>query len=625
MTETTSEKGSEAAAAMEAIQQFLASDRNKMLVGTIILGFVIMLILQLSKPPKKIDVNSFESLIEDAADEQWAEEEEEETAAAAVPVAAATAAAAAPTQTKPEEKEEPPKPKKVKVNEGPFKIGDRVVLKNLVSAKHLNGRHGVIADVWNKKTERYPVDLDLFDPKPKNNKNNAQNGKTTTGTVAVKSCNIQKEGDVPADLFRAPITEQGCLEEAHARAISFVFSSLRNSVATSLRNEKDPNKVAHFGWMFWTNGPPSGPPVNGTLPKGPGVYSTLSNFLAKDILLKTDIKTLNEQLNPTSPDNAYKLVQDAVMDPRAVGGWNVRCHGTFYIAGNTSEGTLLIPVNNTRAVYNVVGLRMPLGSQAFGKYPRPPKLNLTLVPWYGRIVHDPMIVTTSGTNQVELASPKVAAELKESVALAKEEGRILDRFYQLDVEGGSKEGLSIVPVPPMFPPGAGGPPGMMGPGGGPMMGPGGPMGPPGMMQRGPPPPPQDPATSEERSLIDNLMDFTPWPCGPQGQPTTPAAAWNFIRKGQTLEDNPDLEGVVVTANGQTLSPLKLSSIEPSTVDILKTLLSICVKMGQRPNIVGVDDQKCCLRLQFLLKDVQNLRVLGLNVTRKAKPTGEATQ
>eukprot|EP00957_Ditylum_brightwellii_P106061 8089642-Ditylum_brightwellii.AAC.1 len=98
----------------------------------------------------------------------------------------------------------------------------------------------------------------------------------------------------------------------------------------------------------------------------------------------------------------------------------------------------------------------------------------------------------------------------------------------------------------------------MGPGGGPMMGPGGPMGPPCMMQRSPPPPPQDPATSEERSPINNLMDFTPWSCCPQGQPTTQAAAWNFIRKGQTLENNPNLEGVVVTANGQTLSPLKLS-------------------------------------------------------------------
>ena len=43
----------------------------------------------------------------------------------------------------------------------PYQIGDRIILQNLVGAAHLNGRHGCIAAAYDKKTSRYPVDLDL--------------------------------------------------------------------------------------------------------------------------------------------------------------------------------------------------------------------------------------------------------------------------------------------------------------------------------------------------------------------------------------------------------------------------------------------------------------------------------
>ena len=136
------------------------------------------------------------------------------------------------------------------------------------------------------------------------------------------------------------------------------------------------------------------------------------NYITKDILKTHQLSDLDKQVSP-DPANptpgAYKLVTKAMRSPQAVAGWNVRVEGAFWIVGMGPDGTMVVPCHNTRQVYVVKGFQAPLMAVAQGgggqPFPRPPKFHLILLPWFGTIVHDSFLSTTTGSNQVELAPP----------------------------------------------------------------------------------------------------------------------------------------------------------------------------------------------------------------------------
>jgi len=474
-----------------------------------------------------------------------------------------------------------------KVQAGPYKIGDRVVLQGLKSAAVLNGRHGTIADTWESaETQRYPVDLDLYDPRK-------------GGAVAVKVANLKKEPPIPAELEekRAPVAK-GVLSEEHGRAVSFICSTMRQSVVQSVlakmpagtNDMPDPKQVAQFCWTFWKT------------PNNKGVYPSLVQYLTREILVENKLEDLEKQLNPTEPRGAYRLIKDSMTDPLAVASWNLRISGEFWILGGNAHGTIVVPACNSRAVYCVAGLKLPLAVQIMQqtKVPRPPKFNLTLLPWYGRLVHDPFLSTTTNGERIEVASPQKTQELMRAVQIATAEKRIIYRLRQAEVEGGSTEGIPFVPFQELNKP----------------------------AEEPPKPKPQEPATEAERALIDNVADFEPHrlqPPGPNGNPP-PLAAWNFIRKGETKEDNPDHDMMVVAANGQQIGDFQSKDVDPTAAEILKKMLGIAAKgvggqaetVGKRPSIVGVDCRKTVERLQFLLKDSKDIRVVGIQVTRRPR-------
>jgi hypothetical protein len=506
-----------------------------LVIASLAAAAILHLVLKPKPKSKKVDTEAFDSLIND---DGWAEEEEEEKKEGKFP---GTELQSAPTagMTMPEAAPALPK----KVNEGPFNIGDRIILKNLVSVQALNGRHGLIADLWDKKTERYPVDLDLLDGSP----------------LLVKVGNLDKE-PATSDDNRAKAVE-GCLEESHARGASFIFSALRGSIQNSLKGEKDPQKLSAFGWQFWKTN------------DGKGVYPALRDFLTRGILVQNKLEALEKQLNAENPRGAYQKVTHAMTSELAVASWYIRVEGPFWIVGISPEGTLVVPVDNTRQVYCVLGFKMPLGAQ--GKFPRPPKFRLTLLPWHGRLIHDPMLMTTTGNNQVELATPQLAAELVTACKLAQHEGRVISRLAQLEVEGGSKEGLPYRPFvkEPMK---------------------------------------MDPATEEERVLMDNLTDFE---SAPDKQPTS---VWNFIRSGITEENNPKHNCLIINGKGAKLGEFQSAALEPSSTEILKALLSVCAENKLRPRVLGLDNPSAIARLRFLLVGVKNLALAQVNVTRKPK-------
>mmetsp|Transcript_5954 Transcript_5954/g.14105 ORF Transcript_5954/g.14105 Transcript_5954/m.14105 type:complete len:528 (-) Transcript_5954:115-1698(-) len=510
-----------------------------LVLATLISALIVHQLLKPKAKAKKVDTKAFDSLLDG---DGWAEEEEGEKKTEVLPKAAIPPPEAMPTtpsDVAAAAVAAPPPPKKV--NEGPFNIGDRVILKNLVSAQELNGRHGFIADLWDKKTERYPVDLDLLDPTRKSPK-------------IVKVGNMTKEPPIITKDEERAVAVNGCLDEASGRSASFIFSALRGSLQNSLKGEKDPQKLAAFGWRYWKT------------PDGQGVYPSLKEFLTKGILTQNKLEDLEKQLNAENPKGAYAKVSKAMTSELAVASWHIRVSGAFWIVGIGPEGTLVIPENNPRQVYAVLGFKMPLGAQ--GQFPRPPKFFLTLLPWYGRIIHDPMIMTTTGNNGVELASPNKAAELVAACKLAAQEGRVVNRLAQLEVKGGSKVGVPYLPF------------------------------------NTPPPVKMDPATEKERGMVDTLADYK------SAADKQPASAWNFIRSGNGNQV------MLINGKGAKLGEFLAGAPEPTHLEILESLLVVCQEKKERPRIVGVDTPSAVARLQFLTQGVSNMTVAQVNVTRK---------
>ena len=104
------------------------------------------------------------------------------------------------------------------------------------------------------------------------------------------------------------------------------------------------------------------------------------------------------------------------------------------------------------------------------------------------------------------------------------------------------------------------------------------------------------------------------------------AAWNFIRKGASEEDNPDHDVLVVAANGQQIDAFRCRANDPTAAEVLKKMLGVAAKgvggraeaVGKRPSVVGVDCRETVERLQFLLKDTKDIRVVLIQVTRKPR-------
>ena len=468
----------------------------------------------------------------------------------------------------------------------PYQIGDRIILQNLVGAANLNGRHGCIASAYDKKTSRYPVDLDLPNrPSPGG----------PSKPLAVKEANLSKEPVVkPDDLEDMPALLNGCLEPAHAKVASFIFHVLRVSCSQTLKGETNSLKLAAFGWQYWKPVPPAA--------ADSGVYFSLKNYLCKGILAKQKLADLDKQVSP-DPEKpvagAYKLVTKAMASEQAVAAWNVRVEGEFWIVGMGPQGTMVVPCINPRQVYVVAGFQAPLMAIAGGnqtKFPRPPKFHLTLLPWFGVLIHDTFLCTTTGSNQVELASPQLAPQLIELTKRAVAEGRVITCLKQLHaVKPPNLEGVPLM-LPKALVQQA-------------------------QMAQQPPLTDGEKAVSAKVAKITDII-------GP------PNGLWNFIRP--PMKDGSKPPYIILNATGEqldTFAPPADAKPEQLPELLLQQILELVDKQQetndgnkkQRPAAVGVDDPKLCQRLQFICQKIPNLRILMLNVKpNAATAVGEGT-
>lgn len=505
-----------------------------------------------------------------------------------------------------------------------YSIGDRVVLSGLKHAKHLNYHHGTVTGKWDKDALRYPITLDLI-PKP----------------ITSKVENLIKEAPLVTrtDDDAVFTAQNGVLNEVSGRICAFIFTTMRGLSSQILQGNKDAAALTAFGWQFWKTVPGQGGSGNNqnssknpqTLPKG--VYLQLLEFLTRGILLQNKLEDLEKQLSPKSPKGSYLLVKRAMTSDLAVASWNVRLSGEFWVIGDDENedrddqrgGTLVIPCDNPKQVYRVVGYQLSLWkklntnatmtntangqSQPQHQFPRPPKFFLTLLPWFGYLIHDPILLPTTGTNQVELASPKQTKQLLRACDRAKKQGRIVDRFCQLELEKDQENGSGFSNVGVPFDPKV--------------------VKLPQHKQRNLTPPDfskMPPATEQERSLVDNLTNYEPIPLPPpqamaanqaQAAAAAKVGAWNFIRLAETIQENPKHEGMIMSANGQQVAQFTLENCEkPTPIELLQAMLKVCAKINRRPHLLGIDHDQCCRRMQFLLQGVPQCRVARVQVNRK---------
>ena len=308
----------------------------------------------------------------------------------------------------------------VKENKGPLKIGDRVIVKD---GGHFDGQHGTVADLWDEETQKYPIDLDLVHP---------EHG----CTVSLTSDAVEAEAAIPgsAEEKRAKLQDHGCFADNDSALIMFILQTLRAGLTGA--GETDARKLANSTWQFWASqeGLAEG--------KKEGIYESAKKYVTDNLTQEEAVQAIEKM------GISKEALADAMSSPQAVGGWSVRVSGKFYVYGAGSQGTYVAPVTNPRQIYCVAGIHMPLAVTIREKLPpcpTPPQINLTLLPWYGRIVAD-TIQSTIAPNRVELATPQMAQELIDFNFLAAHEGRVISRLTQLEVEGGA--GTNGVPFKP---------------------------------------------------------------------------------------------------------------------------------------------------------------------------------
>jgi hypothetical protein len=133
--------------------------------------------------------------------------------------------------------------------------------------------------------------------------------------------------------------------------------------------------------------------------------------------------------------------------PLAAKSWGIRLHGTFYVVGLESEhgtGTYLIPTTNHDMVYLVVGRDKSIHDMI----PNPESckaITATFLPYYSRLVLAGNVIVA---HHIAPPSQSCREKLLATLEQAKDQGRVVSRFRQLEVRDNSLEGLDPNDDPP---------------------------------------------------------------------------------------------------------------------------------------------------------------------------------
>ena len=302
--------------------------------------------------------------------------------------------------------------------EPPLEVGDRVVLQGLVNATHLNGRHGSIASPLD--SGRFGVDIDVDSQRR-----------------AIKPVNLRREVE-DDDLIVVQAVNGVLPEHPHGRAASYLLDLMRVNAAYHCSDDGEITqydleryrasppfgliKIAHLtslGWSHWITETGDGLELGGRDSEGIyeimklGHQQTLEQFPSQDNIL---------------PELLF--ANEALESKHAAGGWHVRVHNNFWAVSESPEdgGCYLIPEGNKNMVYKVFGVRNALYPMVSRHGTRPMLYSVTLIPWFGTLLYDGVIMPAHNRSVPKQASPVLAEKLLAAVDAAVNEGRVIARL-----------------------------------------------------------------------------------------------------------------------------------------------------------------------------------------------------
>ena len=257
------------------------------------------------------------------------------------------------------------------------------------------------------------------------------------------------------------------------------------------------------------------------------------------------------------------------------------------------SGTYLVS-EHQNAVYKVLGIADAIYSglvqPRYGETPL--ILSVTLLPWHGRLVYDGILTPPSHGPPIQ-ADNDLKRKLKAIVQLAEDEGRVIDRLRELELEdsylrmpqddkkGNVPSHSSDSDMPELEAH-------------------------------------QEAITKRERKLMKAIKPYSlTLPSDMKAAADDGKAPyWLFRRDGYTEHENPNYQGFIMFGQpalkrpGDDFAPVdpigmfKCSSLEPTSVDILEPLLSCAKKMNFLPQMILIDEETCCERVEFLFKESQ---------------------
>ena len=464
-----------------------------------------------------------------------------------------------------------------------FQIGDRVILQGLKKAAQWNGRHGAITGELTK-AGRYPVDVDLWDPES-----------MAATSLAVKLQNLKREPAIPPDTERATVT-QGILTEDYGRPLSYMLDLVRFLAARFFfgpehqvedMNEFHQLRATPMGlmkmnqyiataWSHWLD------PGAYHTPDNQGVYELFCDWAKKPY---DEIDGIPQGELAAYEKAAYEKVGEAAVHRAAAKSWHIRVHGAFWVVGMDDEGTYLVAAQEESAapskrVYQVVGVRSALYPMCVRDFPRPVLMKLTMLPFYGRLVYDG-VCTPAGYRAVQtgrpaMASVALAERLFQTVETAKAQGCVIQCLRQLEVPGGSSEGLTKIPT-----------------------------------KVNDSTKKQEEPTAEEQELVQALSKC-------RFEPTVRDSGILTMRRlDYTEEENPN-HIVTAMCNGMMLGMFTTEKLEPTSCEILQQVVQMS-EANKHPNYLMIEEAACYRRVKFLLKDLE-----GTAVEYYMPPTKEET-
>jgi MYND finger len=443
--------------------------------------------------------------------------------------------------------------------------------------RYYTNMHGTVAEVLeperNEGVALVVVDLDL-----------------SMERVRVSTAVLEREPAIPEEsqLRRARLSN-GTLVEAEGRAMDTVLNCLRCVTASVFMGMSDVRSAGDIVAMISSRTPHSLLVINQISAKAWSVWSDGRGFCGTDgkgsyqMMRDYVVEQLYEEGPPAArSDPDLILAKDAVDDPRAAKGWNVRVCGCFWIVDMDEDGTYLVSDTNRAMVYQCVGIRNAIYPMLQQQFPdRVVCMNATMIPWYGRLVYDGVLTPPHNFRQPLVASEGLASKLREHVERAKRRGSVISRLAQLEVPGGSLVGLHDAAADPSS------------------------------TQSGGSSNDQEPPTPQELKLLEKLAKIRKIPgtrsFDPMEEPElmmslpAPNGQWVFRRVGYTEIDNPNHMGVVINSGGNMVGPFQCSALKPTAVDVLKALLQHSAKARVRPALIGVDEYGCHERCKFLLR------------------------